>query len=195
MKLSEKNLGDVIKELFPSYTLLVPQKRFKGENQTFVVDYYLEIGDDKFVFEFDGPTHFCNTKTQIRDLCLYDFCIENEITLVRIPYFIQVDCGTIYGLFDYNTIDKYKLNKSIKNIECTYTSGFHDSKIVYPGDFNIHGWNIFWNLYCKFNEVNRQSVMQSIYESLTYMDDLEITLGVGWGKHKEKSDFVKNYPT
>lgn len=94
-KISEKTLGDVIVVLFPHHSSLTPQKRFKGNNQIFVVDYFLEIDDDKIVFEFDGPTHFTNSKTQQRDIHLETFCQTNNYTLVRIPYFIQIDDGIL----------------------------------------------------------------------------------------------------
>ena len=74
-KLSEKILYRVICELFPfNIRDIIPQKRIKIDLKLFIIDYYLEIDNDKFVFEFDGPTHFCNTKTLcLRCLVIYEF--------------------------------------------------------------------------------------------------------------------------
>lgn len=193
-KLSEKNLGEVVTALFPNHKSLTSQKRFRDSNRTFVVDYFLEVGDDKIVFEFDGPTHFTDSKTQQRDIYLEVYCHVNNYVLVRVPYFIQIDDDSLPALFPEEIIVRHKLFATINDIVCVYKTGFHDPKIIYPGNFNLRGWEIFWKLYCHFNVVDRMSVMRDIYHSLEGIDD-NISMGIGWHKHEEKRIFIESYPT
>jgi hypothetical protein len=192
-KLSEHNLKEILQVLFNcDETSLKAQKKFIGDHQTFRVDYYLKLKDDEFIFEFDGPTHYCNTKTQIRDCNLELFCIENKITLIRFPYFIQIDDRTIQHYFKEECIDKYNLFDKIESI---YKNGFHDKKIVYPGDFNSYGWKLFYSQYEHFTYGEEMSVAKEIYDSLSSIDDWRTTLGLLYCENEKKIEFIQEYPT
>lgn len=193
-KLAEKNLENVILQLFPDYRNIYSQKRFKCGDRLFIVDYFLEVGVDKFVFEFDGPTHYTNSSTQLRDMQLETFCHTENYILIRIPYFIQIDINTLYVLFDEKIIEYYNLVDRVKCFKIDYKSGFYDTKIIYPGNFNHRGWDIFWKLYCHINNVDKMIVMREIWHSLENIDP-NISMGIGWGKHDEKRIFIEQYPT
>ena len=192
-KLSERNLQQVLEVLFPQATI-VAQKRFKSEHQAFIADYYIETESLNFVFEFDGPSHYNNTKTQIRDVRFVKFCEDNKLVLVRIPYFLQIDNRSIHVLFKHEHVERFRLEDKIVDVDCKYVSGFHDSGIVYPGDYNEHGWKLFWNFYKKMCMNDVMSVMKQIFESVE-SKNANLVLGIGWEDNEEKTAFWENYPT
>ena len=192
-KLSEKNLKLVLEKLFP-YNEVKSQKRFKSEHQTFIADYYVETDEVRFVFEFDGPSHYTSSKTQIRDVKFINYCEDNKLVLVRIPYFVQVDNRSIHTLFRPDHVEHFRLDDKIKGVECRYESGFHDIGIVYPGDFNEQGWKLFWDFYKKMCRDDVMSVMKQIFESVETRN-ANLVLGIGWEDNEEKSAFWENYPT
>lgn len=143
-KLSEKNLGDLLSEMFPDATLF-PQKRIKVNRKTLIIDYEIVLPSARVIYiEFDGPTHYTLTKTQVRDLSLAKHCLENDIKLVRIPYFYQINPRTVYVLFGEELVNQYSLNSKI---DADYTCGFIDKTCTLPGDFNQFGWELFYNQY------------------------------------------------
>ena len=189
-KLSERNLQQVLEVLFPQSTI-VAQKRFKSEYQIFVVDYYFEAGGKKFVVEFDGPTHFTNTKTQFKDIELADYCNNSKIRLIKIPYFMQLDNHSIYTFFTEDEHQEFNLIQLINTIDCKYNSGFNKEKNIFPGDYNIYGWELFWKFYVNTDGFE---VKQQIYFSLEGIDET-LTMGIGWEDHPEKSIFINEFPT
>lgn len=190
-KLSEKNLLHILEHCFPN-AVIVSQKRLKYESRVMIVDYYMELSEIEFIIEFDGPTHYTNTKTQLRDLALTKYCISNNINLIRWPYFIQPSLASLYYYFG-------KFALTAEKVLTEYENGFHDTKIVLPGDFNEFGWKIFFEQYTAFAHDDKFSIMQEIYESLFSRDSkhgsLENILGVDWQSNKTKKDFHMHYPT
>lgn len=137
-KLSEVSLGDCITALFN-----VPptaQHRIKYAGRVFVVDYFLQLQNRTFMFEFDGPTHYTKPKTQQRDCLLKRYCAESDITLVQIPYFVQFNDNTVDVLFGTDTVCEYNLKQKVIT---EYKTGFWDAKCVLPGEFNPHGISRF----------------------------------------------------
>lgn len=193
-KLSEKTLGKVLHILFNN--LVESQKRIKISTKTLIVDYSITMGDDQFFFEFDGPTHYQNSKCQLRDLMLEEYCIKNKINLIRIPYFIQLDEDSIYSLFDIEIISKYKLSETILNTECEYVSGFYDKKITLPGDWNEYGFKLFMKMYRSMVDKDTMYVMRQIYDSLeSFNASKELIFGIDYKSNKDKLEFINNYPT
>jgi hypothetical protein len=197
-KLSEKVLPDLIKALFPAFKdKVITQKRIKGlYNETMIIDAALETDVDKFFFEFDGPTHYQQTKTQIRDQNLQEYCNVFGIKLIRFPYFAQFNRYDVGAYFD-DVIDKrYGLNDLSNYIECEYEWGFHDEKIVYPADFNQSGWELFFNFYEGLAKRDKFYNMQKIYETLVEnVVDVRFTIGLDYKTEPTKILFVENYPT
>lgn len=142
-KLSEKNLLDVLHHLFPIVTS-IDKKTFKTKSgKRMIVDYYMEFAGKQFAFEFDGPTHFNRTKTQMRDLQLSEYCSENDVVLIRIPYFIQIDDDTICWLFGRDFANHHDL---LGKVESSYPHGFIDKECVLPGDYNAFGVKLFLDI-------------------------------------------------
>jgi hypothetical protein len=135
--LSEKNLKAVLEYLFkvPIYS----QKRINVYSGVFVVDYELLLphNNQRMIVEFNGPTHYTNTATIVRDYKLRQHCKDNNIRLVEIPYFVQLTTRTVlqyFGLDIQEYIKKYQLK-----IDTDQPSGFLSKKIVMPYDFNCFG--------------------------------------------------------
>lgn len=197
-KLSEKNLHDVIAAWFPEYAdKIIPQKRFKGKSQTFIPDYYLETDTAAFAFEFNGPTHYTRTKTQIRDMYFVDYCMDNDIILIQIPYFIQATDRMLPFLLGTDLVEEFQLEGKV---ETTYKSGFHDKAIVFPSDFNEYGWKLFYSLYSEIVKRGIFSEGRDIYDTLVdaediYSDSNFLKLGTDWYENESKINFVKHYPT
>lgn len=140
-KLSETVLGECINQLFDVQP--ISQFRIKHPSgKYFIVDYYLELSDYKLIFEFDGPTHYTKPKTQHRDALLKQYCIHNNIELIQIPYFIQINNNTLTTLFNSTITEKYDLEDKIIT---AYKTGFWDSKCILPGEFNSYGLQRFIN--------------------------------------------------
>lgn len=177
-KLSESVLHTVLAELFPKHELL-RQKRLKINNKTLIVDFEVSKITTTYI-EFDGPTHYYDSKTQIRDKLLTKYCREHGINLVRLPYFVQLDLSTTPILFPGN---KYK-------IDSEYKSGFIDPKIIYPGNYNHFGWELFFR---QFESLVVEKPMKEIWTSLVgNKESIELKLGVDWYLVPSKVKFV-NY--
>jgi len=190
-KLSEKNLLDVLKILFPTVQD-IKKKTFYFKNRKMVVDYYLEIDNDKIAFEFDGPTHFTRTSTQMRDLDLEDYCDQNGIHLIRIPYFVQIDDASLIAYFGYDRCVKYDL---LGKVECEYEHGFIDDGAGLPADYNAFGVELFIQHYKFFFTGGNDccSVAQSIFTRVHCMYELEEFIGLC--PTEELEFLMTNYPT
>lgn len=138
-KLGEENLLLVLKKLFPQ-VLSITKKTFNVNGRRMIVDYYFELDSYKISVEFDGPTHYTRSLTQVRDINIKSYCKDNNINLVRIPYFFQITDETIPVLFGVEITEKYSL---LGNVTSTYENGFIDEKCVLPGDFNPWGQKLF----------------------------------------------------
>lgn len=197
-KLSEKNLPDLIKTLFPGFKdKVTTQKRIKGlYNETMIIDTILETDNHTFFFEFDGPTHYQQTKTQIRDQNLKEYCKVFRIKLVRFPYFAQFGKYDVGAYFSDDISKQYDLETFAEFIDCEYEWGFHDPKIVYPSDFNQTGWKLFFEFYEDLAKRDKFYNMGKIYDSLVGdIKDIRFTIGLDCKSEPTKVIFVENYPS
>lgn len=185
-KLSEKNLHEVLKIVYPN-SLINPQKRINILGRVLIIDYEVLYNNSRIYVEFDGPTHYTNSKTQIRDQILEGHCDVENIKLIRIPYFIQINPNTIQCIFEHLDYDNL--------VQSEYLSGFHDSKIIYPANYNHHGWDLFYKYYVSFIKQGACSAMQDIWNSLIPNKDPELTIGIGWEFIEFKKMFVTQYPS
>ena len=187
-KLSETTLGLALAYMFHDCSI-VSQHRVNDGLRTYIIDYYVETDTHKFAIEFDGPTHYCSTKTQLRDIGLGKYCDSAGINLVHVPYFVQMNDRTLCVMFDGLTYDRFNMSNKITT---TYPSGFIDKKIIYPGDFNTYGWELFIKQYTELSHVDKSSANE-IHGSLCHnVNDLALKLGVDWEKDQSKVRFVKN---
>ncbi len=174
-KLSEKSLSNILQSI---YGQVLDQKRFKTTEQTFIVDCY--VPKINAIFEFDGPSHYTQTARIVRDENLVKFCSAEQILLVQIPYFLQFDDRVLLALSNGLIQLDY--------METEYRHGFWDKKIVLPADFNSDGLARFQQLYYKFVQFDRFSVLKEIYESLERFDK-RLALG------NNPPEFLLHYPT
>jgi hypothetical protein len=81
----------------------------------------------KFLVEYDGPTHYSDNDTILRDEKKNKIANDNDFVIIRIPYFIQLDNITFkyYFGFDYN-------------IETSFPHGFITTK-YFPSHFVSRG--------------------------------------------------------
>lgn len=173
--------------MFTDHTIH-PQFRIKDTHRTYIVDYFVESNTRRIAIEFDGPTHYCSTKTQLRDIDLELYCKNNHIQLVRIPYFIQLDDRTIFTLFGKDVYTEMNL---LNKISSEYPNGFIDKKIVYPSDFNTYGWRLFIKQYINLIACNQHSCAKEIYDSVCN-DEITLKLGVHWESDPSKYAFVRH---
>lgn len=158
-KLSENTLGLILPILFP-YHRIESQYTVKHKSKNMRVDYSIsDSSGGQTLIEFDGPTHYCDSKTQLRDLNLSDYCKARGIKLVRLPYFVQLNSEEIQYFFGLVGDDLFE-----------YRSGFHDKKIVYPGNYNAYGYRLFNTQMSSYpSSINleiRESLSKAIYSGV-----------------------------
>ena len=136
--LTEKNLKDVLSYIFN--TEIKPQARIKYEDMTLIIDYSLVLPHNQQLMfvEFNGPRHYTQTKTIMRDYFLKSYCFKNNIRLVEIPYFVQL---TNYNIPQYfgTDVEEYYLNKNNLIVETDQLSGFLEKRIILPYDYCLFG--------------------------------------------------------
>lgn len=150
--LTEKKTESVIDKVFNGYTV-TKQKKFKNEPsiKQMSFDYYIE--ELSTVIEFNGDSHYCSSDVMVRDVMKEQFCIENNITHIEIPYFIQLDFEMIYYYF-YNLDTKVASN--IQYVFQTYDEpkfphGFITNTIKLPASFCPKGQKKFMNEMCNLS--------------------------------------------
>ena len=140
--LTEKNLKDVLSYIFN--TEIKPQARIKYEDMTLIIDYSLVLPHNQQLMfvEFNGPRHYTQTKTIMRDYFLRSYCLKNNIRLVEIPYFVQL---TNYNIAQYFGIDveEHYLDKNNLIVETNQLSGFLEKRIILPYDYCLFGMQRF----------------------------------------------------
>lgn len=130
-RLSEASLEDLIKFVFDvepraQYGVFVP-----GEGNC-RVDYAFLMPNEQQVFvEFNGPTHYTNTSTILRDYALRSLCEDQNIRLVEIPYFVQMND---YSIEEYFGVAVLPMLEG-KTVVSALSSGFNDRPIVLPYDY------------------------------------------------------------
>lgn len=112
-----------------------PQKRFKDcKNEAMLpFDFYIVLNESHLLVEYDGDYHFYSRrfgiesliKTQTNDKIKNQYCIDNNIPLLRIPYWEQSNLESIldtalmhFGiipeddLYDYTLIKEWLVDKN-----------------------------------------------------------------------------------
>ena len=159
-KLCESNLKDVLIKIFDQ--TILSQYCLKSKTRKFFVDYYIDLPNTKIAIEFDGHYHYTQTKSQIRDIELTELCIENNIVLIRIPYWVQIDFRTLKYYF-------LKYVETLPEITTIYKNGFWDPKITYPADFNKFGFGLYETQYHELKLFDH-NITDEIEESLNIVD-------------------------
>lgn len=147
--LTEKNLGEYLNAIF--------ETEFINNMQIgkYRVDWYspkLSIG-----VEFDGYRHYNDSMTQYRDKLKDSFLQSLDITVMRIPYFIQLSKETINSLLLF----KGSFNREWQQ---KYPHGFIDPKALKPADFNEIGVRRFLRDLDKIQLTVRDEIINSLID-------------------------------
>lgn len=118
--LTEDKIGDFLKSRHPSKDW-IPQY---GIGQRFRVDWF--SSNVKTAVEFDGYQHYTSSRQIFNDKRKDKLCAELGLTIVRIPYFVQLCPEVIRLLFGFDC-----------EFEQKYPHGFVSKKstMVFPADF------------------------------------------------------------
>ena len=135
--LTEKNLGDFLEATLPCK--IDRQYQIIGMHRRMRVDYRFVIDGVEHFVEFDGYRHYTDFATQIRDDELKEYCTNNNVQLIQIPYFIQLRPNYL----DYVFGETLSEIMDAANFECTYLHGFRSPVCKLPWDFNHMGLSRF----------------------------------------------------
>lgn len=154
--LTEKKLSDSLKILFPN-NVFINNKKFKNTN--YKPDFICE--DLKLIIEFDGYRHYSDPKTIITDQIKDKLFNENGYSVIRIPYFIQLNNEILTILFNENEEENLFLDKDFSIFYTEYPQGFIDKNALLPASFCYLGVNKFINDLFKF-EIVLVEILNSI---------------------------------
>lgn len=160
--LNETRLGEILKFVFEDCEI-ISQYRVKTPIKTMIVDYMVQTKFGTMFVEFNGHFHYQKSSTQFRDLLLSAYCSGHNISLVSIPYFIQLDSWSSHLFFSREIIEEYF---SKIDISTTFAHGFISEKIVLPCDYNAAGWNKFAQDTIMILQKDQKSIAMAIYDSL-----------------------------
>jgi hypothetical protein len=125
-----------------------------------IIDYAVIVdGKIDTLIEFDGYHHYTSAKTQLRDTLLSEYCTVNDIKLVRVPYFIQLNDETIQFLFGVSLEHK-----------TDYKSGFWslEQSCVLPINFNRIGLILYNDLLLSLSKSNCLTTLDEIDKSYEF---------------------------
>ena len=91
------------------------------------------IHDKKLIIEYDGPTHYTNNETILKDIKKDLFFKTEGYSVIRIPFFIEFGLEEMKLLF--GNVDE--------DICSIYSSGFIHENVVLPSNFVERGINRF----------------------------------------------------
>ena len=141
--LTESKLGEFLKLNHPSKDW-IPQY---GIGQRFRVDWF--SNESKIVVEFDGYQHYTSSRQIFNDKRKDKLCAELGLTIVRIPYFIQLCPEVIRLLFGFDC-----------EFEQKYPHGFvsRKSTMIFPANFCELGVQRFRNDMRRFSCVSKEII-------------------------------------
>lgn len=155
MYLNEANLGLFLAEAYKDKTII----KNKGipENTGIRPDYL--ILEDKLIFEFNGPRHYTESKTVLKDVVRTKELEKHGYKVIEIPYFVQITCSYLYHL---DIFDNDRFNEILKeHIFDPYLDGFIKAEVL-PADFCIAGYTRFLKELELFPEDIRESILLSL---------------------------------
>jgi very-short-patch-repair endonuclease len=119
--------------------------------------------DKKLIIEFDGYRHFNSAKQIISDKIKNKKAYELGFSLIRIPYFIQLDSEVIEYYFGAFVNNKEKFNN--------FPHGFIDSKAMLPADYCELGQIEFTSFLEKTKETNfNKSIVNNLKDLINNND-------------------------
>lgn len=133
--LLEESLGDFLKSRF-KYPVTSP--RLNWDEGLFLPDFVIE--DLKLIVEYDGPRHYTQSSTILRDGYKKEMYSKHGYKLINIPYFVQLDERVIRLLFG-----EYREYMNSMEAYNSYPHGFISPKVLLPADFCSIGATRFVN--------------------------------------------------
>jgi very-short-patch-repair endonuclease len=107
--------------------------------------------DKTFAVEFDGPNHYIEYGTILRDNNKNSLLEQNGIPIIRIPYFVQLTSETFKHYFGFDF-----------EIETTFPHGFISPKAPTPEYFHISGFRLFYKQLKELPETVKDLIYSSI---------------------------------
>jgi|AntAceMinimDraft_18_1070375.scaffolds.fasta_scaffold111130_2 very-short-patch-repair endonuclease len=114
------------------------------------------IKNKKIIIEYDGPLHFTNNSTVLKDIKKNKILQKLGYNIIRIPHFIEMGKEELKILFDYDDIN---------NIHSNYFSGFIHKDVILPSDFCERGINRYIND-TEYNFFNNNIIKKKILKTL-----------------------------
>jgi len=168
--LTEKKMIDIFKQL--QYHVNIDIKVNVKIGQRYRGDLVI---NDKYLVEFDGYRHYTDTSTILRDIykdaLWLDLKEDNRV--IRIPYFIQLDGGTLFNYFG-ELLEELNLSYEDVEINNNYSHGFIDKKALLPANFCILGIRKFISDYNRSNKYVREIIANSLIKWVESKDLIEI---------------------
>lgn len=185
--LTEEKLKTVLLEIFGEVecqkVIQLPYKRAR-------VDFYIPYL--RTIIEYNGDTHYTRSKTIQRDMALSVYCNTNNIRIVEIPYWLQLDTKTLYHFFGFCW-------PIIKDFEITtdFPHGFITDTCVLPCDFTVEGWEKFFKEYRSLINTDNYSIAIDVYKNIIHRANMTTAFEVIGDIEliESKKIFVDNYPT
>lgn len=178
--LLEENLEEFLKLFFKGEEIIY-NKRI--DELGFRPDYYLP--NRKLIIEFDGPVHFVKNSIAVLDI-QKDLKVQTEgFTIIRIPYFTQLNWSNIFVFFG-----KFTSEINPENDFNNYPNGFVDKNVILPGDFSSLGLS----RYKKFmNQLDNKDFPDYVAGNCdtALLEDIRLSLIIKYLKGK---DFFEVFP-
>jgi len=164
--LNEKSVGIFLHQRLENIDV-ISNKAFSKEFK-FRPDFH--IPELKLIVEFDGYQHYNSVRAQDNDAYKEGVLISLGYTIIRIPYFIQLDERVVKFLFGCHMTDSSGYN--------TYPHGFVDPKALLPFDFNYLGMEKFKKDLETFSFLKEEilSTLKSVELKVLALDSLLNTL-------------------
>lgn len=133
------------------------------------IDHVVTLADSSKLFvSFQDITHFTNDKVIDTDLIITQYCKDNNITEVKIPYFFKVNFLLVLLVSFGPEIYSEYIDGKIKLVTTTKTtSGFKSMPTnLLPSAYTAKGWESFVGYYVSFIDADIWSPAKEIYESV-----------------------------
>ena len=145
--LTENILEYYLKYLFYNYDIIrdkiVPNSKIKNRPD-------FRIEDLNLIIEFDGDLHFTDSYTILNDMKKELTYTEMGYTIIRIPYWIQLDDMVLWEIFNSYLDEKWDFYEDIAS---NYPLGFIDKKAKLPADYSELGLTRYYKMYDYYNGI------------------------------------------
>ena len=160
--LTEKNLGNILNELFPDNDFIhdrsVPNSQNKRRRPDFRSD------SRKLILEFDGDSHYCKAQRIKADIEKDEDYRRLGYRIFRIPYFVQLTTPLLRDIFDENIQFMQR-----------FPNGFIDPKATLPADYCELGIELFKRDLEKFS-YHADEILASLKNKVEEKKDIDLVL-------------------